>query len=105
MRDQPRPADLVERDFTASGPNRKWAADLTYVRTFTGFVYVAFIIDVYARRIVGWEASRSLRTDLTLDALEQTIFTQSRLASSPRRKGSELEAAPLRHCHVLVHRC
>jgi transposase InsO family protein len=74
----PRPGDLVERDFTASVPNRKWVADLTYVRTWSGFVYVAFIIDCYARRIVGWQASRSLRTDLALDALEQAIWHRTR---------------------------
>ena len=77
-----RPADLVERDFTASAPNRKWVADLTYVRTWSGFVYVAFVIDVYARRIVGWQASRSLRTDLALDALEQALWSRSRQGES-----------------------
>ena len=65
-----RPRDLVDRQFTATGPNRLWVADLTYVRTWSGFVYVAFITDVFSRRIVGWQASRSLKTDLALDALE-----------------------------------
>jgi transposase InsO family protein len=69
-----RPPDLVERDFTATRPNQLWVADLTYVATWRGFVYVAFVIDVYARRIVGWRASSSLRTDLALDALEQAIY-------------------------------
>jgi len=69
-----RPADLVERDFTATAPNQLWVADLTYVATWQGFVYVAFVIDVYSRRIVGWRASTSLRTDLALDALEQAIY-------------------------------
>ena len=59
-----RPADLVKRDFTASCPNQLWVADLTYVATWLGFVYVAFVIDVFARMIVGWRASNSLRTDL-----------------------------------------
>ena len=68
-----RPADLVERDFTATRPNQLWVADLTYVATWRGFVYVAFVIDVFARRIVGWRASSSLRTDLALDALEQAL--------------------------------
>ena len=72
----PRPADLVERDFRAPGPNRLWVADLTYVRTWSGFAYVAFIIDVYSRSIVGWQASRSLRTDLALDALEQALWSR-----------------------------
>jgi putative transposase len=73
-----RPADLVERNFKADAPNRLWVADLTYVRTWSGFVYVAFITDVYSRRIVGWQASRSLKTDLALDALEQAIWARQR---------------------------
>ena len=68
-----RPDDLVQRDFTAAAPNTLWVADLTYVKTFSGWVYVAFIIDVYSRAVVGWQASRSLRTDLALDALEMAI--------------------------------
>jgi len=71
-----RPADLVDRVFSAPAPNRLWVADLTYVRTWSGFVYVAFIIDVYARMIVGWQASRSLKADLALDALEQAIWSR-----------------------------
>jgi transposase InsO family protein len=69
-----RPADLVERRFTAPRPNQLWVADLTYVATWRGFVYVAFVIDVFARRIVGWRVSASLRTDFVLDALEQAIY-------------------------------
>jgi putative transposase len=72
--DAQRPADLVERDFTATRPNQLWVSDFTYVDTWRGFVYVAFVIDVFARRIVGWRASGSLRTDLALDALEQAIY-------------------------------
>jgi putative transposase len=72
-----RPRDLVDRRFNAGAPNRLWVADLTYVRTWTGFVYVAFITDVYSRMIVGWQASRSLRSDLALDALEQAIWARS----------------------------
>lgn len=68
-----RPLDLVGRDFTASRPNELWVSDLTYVRTGRTFVYVAFVIDVFARRIVGWQISNSLRSDLALDALEQAI--------------------------------
>src|SRR6266542_4433325 len=71
--DAQRPADLVERDFTAARPNQLWVSDFTYVATWRGFVYVAFVIDVFARRIVGWRASASLRTDLALDALEQAV--------------------------------
>jgi putative transposase len=73
-----RPRDLVDRKFTAPAPNRLWVADLTYVRTWSGFVYVAFITDVYSRMIVGWQASRSLRSDLALDALEQAIWARSK---------------------------
>lgn len=73
-----RPADLVDRRFVASAPNRLWVADLTYVRTWSGFVYVSFITDVFSRRIVGWQASRSLKTDLALNALEQAIWERNR---------------------------
>ena len=72
----PRPADLVQRRFSAPRPNALWVADLTYVATWAGFVYVAFVIDVYARRIVGWKVATSLRTDLALDALEQAIHAR-----------------------------
>ena len=68
-----RPLDLVDRDFTASRPNELWVSDLTYVRTGRTFVYVAFVVDAFARRIVGWQISNSLRSDLALDALEQAI--------------------------------
>ena len=78
-----RPRDLVDRDFTATGPNELWVSDLTYVATWSGFTYVAFVIDVYSRRIVGWRASTSLRTDLALDALEQAIW--DRLDGDPQR--------------------
>jgi putative transposase len=69
-----RPADLVDRQFTATRPNQLWIADFTYVATWHGFVYVAFVIDVFARRIVGWRVSASLATDFVLDALEQAIY-------------------------------
>ena len=68
--------DLVNRDFNPEGPNRLWVADLTYVAAWTGFVYVAFVIDAYARTIVGWRVSSSLRTDLALDALEQAVHAR-----------------------------
>ena len=71
-----RPADKVNRQFTATRPNQLWVADITFVATWTGFVYVAFIIDVYARYIVGWRVSRSLQTDLVLDALEQALWAR-----------------------------
>ena len=69
-----RPADRVKRAFKASRPNALWVSDLTYVATWRGFVYVAFVIDAFARRIVGWRVSSSLRTDLALDALEQALY-------------------------------
>jgi len=69
-----RPADLVARDFSATRPNQLWVADLTYVATWSGFVYVALVVDAFSRFIVGWQASRSLRTDLALDALEMAIW-------------------------------
>ncbi|RLT40914.1 MAG: IS3 family transposase [Chloroflexi bacterium] len=71
-----RPADLVQRHFNAETANRLWVADITYVRTWSGFVYVAFITDVYSRAIVGWQVSRSLRSDLALDALEQALWSR-----------------------------
>ena len=69
-----RPADLVDRHFVAAAPNRLWVADLTYVKTHSGWVYLAFIVDVLSRYVVGWQVSRSLRTDLALDALEMAIW-------------------------------
>jgi putative transposase len=69
-----RPRDLVDRNFTATRPNHLWVADLTYVATWRGFVYVAFVVDVFARRIVGWRVTDSLQTDFVLDALEQAIY-------------------------------
>ena len=70
----PRPPDLVTRRFAAVRPNELWVADLTYVATWRGFAYVAFVIDVLARRIVGWRVSSSLRSALALDALEQALY-------------------------------
>lgn len=68
------PLDLVKRQFKADRPNQLWVSDFTYVSTWQGFVYVAFVIDVFSRRIVGWRASRSMRTDFVLDALEQALW-------------------------------
>lgn len=67
------PQDLVQRRFAAERPNRLWLADFTYVATWRGFVYVAFVIDVFSRRIVGWRAHTTMRTDLVLPALEQAL--------------------------------
>jgi putative transposase len=71
-----RPADLVERQSRAPAPNRLWVADLTYVKTHAGWVYVAFIIDVFSRMIVGWQASTSLRAALAIDALEMAVHNR-----------------------------
>jgi putative transposase len=71
------PADLVNRRFAAIRPNELWVADFTYVATWAGFVYVAFVIDVFSRRIIGWRVAHSMRTDLVLDALEQALWARS----------------------------
>jgi transposase InsO family protein len=71
-----RPRDLVQREFSADAPNQLWVADLTYVATWSGFVYVAFVIDVFSRSIVGWRVSKSLHTGLALDALEQALYAR-----------------------------
>lgn len=73
-----RASDLVKRDFRPLAPNRLWVADFTYVSTLAGWVYVAFVIDAYARRIVGWKVSASMTTDLVLNAINQAIFTRKR---------------------------
>jgi len=73
-----RPADRVERQFCAPAPNRLWVADLTYVRTHTGWVYAAFIIDVYSRMVVGWQISDSLPSDLAINALEMAVWNRTR---------------------------
>ncbi len=76
-----RPLDLVQREFVATRPDQLWVADITYVATWLGFVYVAFVIDVFSRNIVGWRVSRSLRSDLALDALEQALYARPHLGS------------------------
>ena len=73
-----RPADLVQRDFTRSRPDACWVADFTYVATWSGTVYVAFVVDVHSRRILGWRAATSMRTELVLDALEMAIWARGR---------------------------
>ena len=78
----PCPRDRVNRNFTAPQPNKLWVSDFTYVSTWAGFAYVAFVIDVFARYIVGWRVSGSMRTDLVLDALEQALCDRR-----PLRKG------------------
>jgi putative transposase len=73
-----RPRDLVDRDFTAEAPNRLWVSDFTYVMTWSGAVYVAFVIDAFSRRIVGWKADASMRTELVLDTLEMALWSRDR---------------------------
>jgi putative transposase len=73
---QERPSDLLERDFTAEAPNRRWVADITYIDTSAGFVYAAFILDLFSRMIVGWQVSDTLRAGLALDALEMAIWSR-----------------------------
>jgi transposase InsO family protein len=72
-----RPPDLVKRQFTAERPNQLWVADITYVPTWTGFVYLAFVIDVFSRFIFGWRIARTLKTELVLDALEQALWSRT----------------------------
>ena len=71
-----RPADLVNRQFTAARPNQLWVADFTYVATWSGLVFVAFVIDVFGRRLVGWRVARSMKAELVLDALEQALWAR-----------------------------
>jgi putative transposase len=73
-----RPLDLVERDFSADAPNQLWVADFTYVMTWSGVVYVAFVIDAFSRRIVGWKADTTMRTSLVLDTLEMALWRRDR---------------------------
>jgi putative transposase len=78
-----RPRDLVKRQFAATAPNQLWVADITYIRTFSGWVYAAFVIDVFSRRVVGWQVATSLYTELALDALEMALWQR-------RRTGADL---------------
>ncbi|WP_083418433.1 IS3 family transposase [Pseudofrankia sp. BMG5.36] len=75
--------DLVRRKFVAPAPNRLWVADITYIRTFSGWVYAAFVLDVFSRRIVGWQLSRNLYKELAIDALNMAVWTR-------RRAGADL---------------
>ncbi len=73
-----KPLDLVNRDFSAERPNQLWVADITYVATWSGFVYVAFVVDVFSRYLVGWRVLKSLQTDIVLDALEQALWARGK---------------------------
>ncbi len=97
-----RPADLVQRDFTADRPNQLWVADLTYVATWTGFVYVAFITDVFSRKIVGWRVSNSLRSDLALDALEQALHARPNLSQLVHHSDRGVQYLSIRYTERLA---
>ena len=104
-----RPRDLVDRQFQATRPNQLWVSDFTYVATWAGFVYVAFVIDVFARRIVGWRVSSSLRTDFVLNALEQAIYARggARPAGLVHHSDQGTQYLSMRYterCTDLVHR-
>jgi putative transposase len=93
-----RPADLVRRRFSPPAPDRLWVADYTYVPAWTGMVYVAFVIDAYSRRILGWRAATSMKTALVLDALEQALWTPA-----PRRPRGPGRADPLHGRRVAIY--
>lgn len=96
-----RPADLVERQFTATAPNQLWVADITYIKTFSGWVYAAFVIDVFSRMVVGWQVATSLYTDLALDALEMAIWRQPAHRRRPRKPHTPLGPRRSIPCHPL----
>ena len=100
-KDGVRAVDLVKRQFTAGAPNRLWVADFTYVATWAGTVYVAFAVDVFSRKIVGWQASMSKETDLVLDAIDMGlacrdyVHERRREACSPFRRGESVHVFPV----------
>lgn len=97
-----RPGDLVNRDFTASRPNQLWVADLTYVATWRGFAYVAFVIDLCARMIVVGRASNSWRIDPALDALEQALWARPDTGGLVHHSGREVQYLSIRHTERLT---
>jgi putative transposase len=97
-----RPADLVQRNFSATRPNQLWVADLTYVATWTGFVYVAFVTDVFSRKIVGWRVSNSLRSDLALDALEQALHARPDLGQLVHHSDRGVQYLSIRYTERLA---
>jgi putative transposase len=102
-----RARDLVGRDFAPSAPDRLWVADITYVSTWSGWVYVAFVTDAYARRILGWRTGTSMSTELVLDALEQAIWTRQRtgadLGSVVAHSDRGSQYVSIRHTERLAH--
>ena len=97
-----RPRDLVDRNFESDQPNQLWVADLTYVSTWRGFVYVAFVVDVFSRKIVGWRVSNSLRSDLALDALEQAIHDRRDLADLIHHSDRGVQYLSIRYSERLL---
>jgi transposase InsO family protein len=97
-----RPADLVQRNFTADRPNQLWVADITYVATWTGFVYVAFVTDVFSRKIVGWRVSKSLRSDLALDALEQALHARPKVGDLIHHSDRGVQYVSIRYTERLA---
>ena len=102
-----RARDLVRRNFTPPAPDRLWVADITYVSTWSGWVYVAFVTDAYARRILGWRTGTSMSTELVLDALEQAIWTRQRtgadLGSVVAHSDRGSQYVSIRHTERLAH--
>jgi putative transposase len=97
-----RPADLVQRQFQAERPNQLWVANFTYVATWSGVVFVAFVIDVFARRIVGWRVARSMRTDLVLDALEQALWSRTATEGLIHHSDRGSQYLPIRYTERLA---
>lgn len=97
------PADLVNRQFQAQRPNQLWVADFTYVATWSGVVYVAFIIDVFARCIVGWRAARSMSADLVLDALEQALWAREGTEGLIRHSDRGSQYLSIRYTERMAH--
>ena len=91
-----RAPDLVDRDFTATAPNQLWVADFTYVPAWEATAYVAFVIDVFSRRIVGWRAARSMKTELVLDTIEMALWSRD-------HEGSPVEAGLIHHSDAGSH--
>ena len=100
-----RPPDLVDRDFSATRPNQLWVADITYVATWAGFAYVAFVVDVFSRRIVGWRVSNSLKSDLALDALEQALYARPGADGVVHHSDRGVQYTSIRYTERLAEAC
>lgn len=100
-----RPPDLVDRQFSATRPNQLWVADITYVATWAGFAYVAFVVDVFSRRIVGWRVSSSLKSDLALDALEQALYARPGADGVVHHSDRGVQYTSIRYTERLAEAC